>query len=124
VLSASAEEPAARQSVPDSRPWVAVLPFRNAGDYPDETYFAHGIVEDVIVSLTGLRELAVISRSSSVALTERGADIREIGPMPMTRRRWSCSRFRTRSFAASWPVLPPIFRTKSCAGRCGDGPRT
>jgi adenylate cyclase len=79
VLSATPEVPVSPPPIRDSRPWVAVLPFRNAGDHLDETYFADGIVEDVIVSLTGLRELVVISRSSTMALAERSADIREIG---------------------------------------------
>jgi TolB-like protein/class 3 adenylate cyclase len=69
----------AASAVKDPRPWVAILPFSEAGGATDETYFAHGIVEDMIVSLTGLRELVVISRSSAVALAERNVDIREMG---------------------------------------------
>lgn len=48
-------------------PSIAVLPLRNAGGKPEDEYLAAGIVEDVILSLSGLREVAVIARGSTTA---------------------------------------------------------
>src|SRR6266851_7200920 len=67
------------------RPWqanlpsIAVLPLRNLSREAADTYFADGIVEDIIVSLSGLRELIVISRNSALAYGRRQSDPREIG---------------------------------------------
>jgi adenylate cyclase len=58
-------------------PSVAVLPLRGPGD--DDGYFAEGIVEDVVTSLAGLRELFVISSASTVAFRGRTVDPREAG---------------------------------------------
>jgi adenylate cyclase len=63
----------------DSRPSIAVLPLRNLTERPDDIFFADGIVEDIIVSLAGLRDLIVISRSSTMALIGRAEDLRSIG---------------------------------------------
>jgi len=60
-------------------PSIAVLPLRNlSGDAADD-YFADGIVEDIIVSLAGLRELLVISRASTLIYRGREVDPREAG---------------------------------------------
>ncbi|MFO1024944.1 MAG: adenylate/guanylate cyclase domain-containing protein [Acetobacteraceae bacterium] len=71
--------PAVGQSPPDYRPSIAVLPLENptAGGEPD--YFAAGVVEDIIVSLSGLRELRVISRSSTLSYRSGQTDVREVG---------------------------------------------
>lgn len=60
-------------------PSIAVLPLRNLSAEPADRYFADGIVEDIIVSLSGLRELLVISRNSALVYGRRHADPREIG---------------------------------------------
>jgi adenylate cyclase len=60
-------------------PSIAVLPLRNLSPEPNDRYFAEGIVEDIIVSLSGLRELLVISRNSALVYGRRHADPREIG---------------------------------------------
>ena len=60
-------------------PSIAVLPFINLGGNPDDDYFANGIVEDVVVSLSSLREMTVISRSSTLAFARQDVDPRTIG---------------------------------------------
>jgi adenylate cyclase len=64
---------------PTALPSIAVLPLLNLSGTPDDEYFAEGIVEDIIVSLAGLRELLVIARASSLTLGRRQTDPREIG---------------------------------------------
>lgn len=55
-------------------PSIAVLPLQNLGGNPDDDYFADGIVEDITVSLAGLRELFVIARTSALAFRGREPD--------------------------------------------------
>ncbi len=61
-----------------SRPSIAVLPFRKNQVDQDEAYFADGIIEAIVHALAGLKELFVISRSSTLGYG--GAiDVRAIG---------------------------------------------
>ena len=62
-------------------PSIAVLPFKNLSDDPGDVYFADGIVEDIVVSLGGLGELLVVSRSSTLAMRSQEVDPREAGRM-------------------------------------------
>ena len=43
---------------------IAVLPFANLSSNPEDGYFADGITEEVITSLSAVRQLAVIARTS------------------------------------------------------------
>jgi adenylate cyclase len=63
----------------ESLPSIAVLPLQNLGGNPADDYFADGIVEDIIVSLAGLRELFVISRASTIKYRGTHPDPREVG---------------------------------------------
>ncbi len=62
-------------------PSIAVLPLANIGGNPADDYFCDGCVEDITLSLAGLRELMVISRGSTLAYRGRQADPREVGRM-------------------------------------------
>jgi adenylate cyclase len=63
----------------ETLPSIAVLPLQNLGGDPADDYFAAGIVEDVIVSLSGLRELLVISRASTLIYHGTSPDPRRVG---------------------------------------------
>jgi adenylate cyclase len=63
----------------EPRPSIAVLPFRMNLATPDESYFADGVVDDIIRGLAGLKELFVVSRGSSLGFGGRNIDVREIG---------------------------------------------
>jgi TolB-like protein/class 3 adenylate cyclase len=64
--------------LPD-KPSIAVLPFQNLSGDPEQEYFAHGIAEDVLITLTKIQELMVIARNSSFVFKGQTRDIREIG---------------------------------------------
>jgi adenylate cyclase len=63
----------------ETLPSIAVLPLQNLGGDPADDYFADGIVEDIIMSLAGLRELFVISRASTIKYRGHPADASEVG---------------------------------------------
>jgi TolB-like protein/Tfp pilus assembly protein PilF len=57
---------------------IAVLPFADMSPEGDQAYFSDGIAEELLNVLTGLKELRVISRSSSFALRDDGLSIPEV----------------------------------------------
>ena len=65
-------------ALPD-KPSIAVLPFQNMSDDPQQEYFADGIVEDIITALCHMRWLFVIARDSSFAYKGRTADVKRVG---------------------------------------------
>ena len=64
--------------LPD-KPSIAVLPFQNMSGDPEQEYFADGIAEDVLTTLSKIQELMVIARNSSFVFKGQTRDIREIG---------------------------------------------
>jgi TolB-like protein len=65
-------------ALPD-KPSIAVLPFANIGDDPDQEYFADGMVEEIITALSRIRSLFVIARSSSFIYKGRAVDVKRVG---------------------------------------------
>lgn len=64
---------------PLGTPSIAVLPFDNLGGESADLYFASGIIEDIILSLGGLRELAVTARAASIGWAGGQHDPRMVG---------------------------------------------
>jgi adenylate cyclase len=58
---------------------IAVLPFTNMSDDPEQEYFSDGISEDIITDLSKISGLTVISRNSSFTYKGRAVDIRAVG---------------------------------------------
>ena len=58
---------------------IAVLPFDNLSSDPEQVYFVDGVAEEILNLLARIRDLRVISRSSSFALREQKLEIPEIG---------------------------------------------
>ena len=58
---------------------IAVLPFTNMSGDPEQEYFCDGITEELINSLTQIKDLRVIARTSSFMFKGKQEDIREIG---------------------------------------------
>jgi TolB-like protein/Tfp pilus assembly protein PilF len=73
-------EPMQRPSLalPD-KPSIAVLPFTNMSGDPEQEYFADGMVEEIITSLSRFRNLFVIARNSSFTYKGRAVDVKQVG---------------------------------------------
>jgi adenylate cyclase len=63
----------------DDRRAVAVLPFANFSDDPEQEYFADGITEDIIALLAGWRAFPVIARHSTFTYKGKTVDIKKVG---------------------------------------------
>jgi adenylate cyclase len=61
------------------KPSIAVLPFQNMSGDLEQEYFADGIAEDVLTTLSKIQELMVIARNSSFVFKGQTRDVREIG---------------------------------------------
>ena len=61
------------------RPSIAVLPFANTSSDPEQSYFADGIAEDLIVELSRIKSFFVIARNSSFSYRGRSIDVRQVG---------------------------------------------
>jgi len=67
-----------RLELPD-KPSIAVLPFKNMSSDPDQDFFADGMSEDIITTLSRVPDLIVIARNSTFAYKGRDVDIRKVG---------------------------------------------
>ncbi|MBZ9981361.1 MULTISPECIES: winged helix-turn-helix domain-containing tetratricopeptide repeat protein [unclassified Mesorhizobium] len=63
--------------LPD-KPSIAVLPFVNLSNDPEQEPFADGLTEDLITDLSRASGLFVIARNSTFAYKGKAADVREI----------------------------------------------
>lgn len=57
---------------------IAVLPFENMSADPEQQYFVDGVAEELLNLLARIRQLRVVSRSSSFALRDLDLEVREI----------------------------------------------
>ena len=58
---------------------IAVLPFINMSNDPDQEYFSDGIAEEILNSLAHVKDLKVAGRSSSYQFKGKNIDLREVG---------------------------------------------
>jgi TolB-like protein/Tfp pilus assembly protein PilF len=61
------------------RPSIAILPFANLSNDPEQEYFADGMVEDITVAVSRIEWLLVIARNSSFTYKGRAVDVKQIG---------------------------------------------
>jgi TolB-like protein len=66
-------------SYPRSIASIAVLPFQNLSDDPEQDYFADGLVEDITTTLSRFKSLFVIARSSSFTYKGEAVDAKQAG---------------------------------------------
>jgi serine/threonine protein kinase/tetratricopeptide (TPR) repeat protein len=60
-------------------PSIAVLPFVNMSADPEQDYFCDGLAEELINSLTKIKDIKVVARTSAFAFKGKSIDVREIG---------------------------------------------
>src|SRR5260370_598707 len=72
--------PASKEAVdqPSPKPSLAILPFANLSNDPDQDFFADGLADEIITTLSKIPGLIVIARSSSFAYKGVPADVRRI----------------------------------------------
>jgi len=74
-------KPSTRDSEPlplPDKPSIAVLPFDNLSDNPEQGYFADGLTEDIIITLSKISNLFVIARNSSFVFKGQAVDVRQV----------------------------------------------
>ncbi len=79
-------ETSPRQAITENRKMVpahaeksiAVLPFVNLSNDPEQEYFSQGVGEEILNSLSKLKDLKVVSRTSSFQFDARHIDLREV----------------------------------------------
>jgi TolB-like protein len=62
----------------NSKPSIAVLPFRNFSDDPKQEYFSYGICDDLITDLSKIPDILVISSLSSFTYKDKSVKIEEV----------------------------------------------
>ncbi len=68
-----------KTSAQESKPSIAVLPFRDLSPQRDQEYFCEGIAEELINALVKLKGLRVAARTSAFQFRDRDSDIPRIG---------------------------------------------
>ena len=78
VPKAKPQEPTTGQAVLDKHR-IAVLPFVNMSPDPADEYFADGITDEIITTVSGISGLSVISRTSAMVYKGASKRLGEIG---------------------------------------------
>jgi adenylate cyclase len=78
-LGTGPASPVRQHSPLPDKPSVAVLPFENKSDDPEQDYFSDGLTENIINGLTRFREILVIGVKSILIVREQVTDLRDIG---------------------------------------------
>jgi TolB-like protein/Tfp pilus assembly protein PilF len=69
----------ARPAAAGARDSIAVLPFVNMSNDPDQEYFSDGIAEELLNALARVKALKVAARTSAFSFKGKDVDVREIG---------------------------------------------
>ncbi|MFT5115233.1 MAG: TolB-like protein/Tfp pilus assembly protein PilF [Parasphingorhabdus sp.] len=59
-------------------PSIAVLPFTVMSSDPEQSFFADGVVDDIITALSKIKRLLVVSRNSTFTYKGRAVDVRQV----------------------------------------------
>ena len=80
VMMANASIETAENKMKDnSQNSIAVLPFVNMSSDPEQEYFSDGMAEEILNSLSHLKDLKVAGRTSSFQFKGKNIDLREVG---------------------------------------------
>ena len=80
----SLETPGDLPSIPTSpdsqdKPSIAVLPFKNLSNDPEQDYFSDGMTEDIITELSRFRTIFVAARKTSFLIKGKKLSAKEVG---------------------------------------------
>jgi adenylate cyclase len=78
LLGSEATEKRPALALPD-KPSIAVLPFQNMSGYPEQEYFADGVVEEITAALSRVKSFFVIARNTSFTYKGKPVDVRQVG---------------------------------------------
>jgi adenylate cyclase len=87
-------------ALPD-KPSIAVLPFANMSNDPDQEFFADGIAEDIITALSRYPSLFVIARNSCFTYKGRAVDVKQVGRDSVSGMCWKAHALDTRGWKSS-----------------------
>jgi TolB-like protein/Tfp pilus assembly protein PilF len=73
------KSPAPAASAPAPGKSIAVLPFENLSDDKSNGYFASGMQDEILTRLAGIRDLKVISRTSTEKYASHPPDLKTVG---------------------------------------------
>ena len=73
------ETPDKKKAAAPEKPTIAVLPFANHSEDPEQEFFSKGISEDIIAELSRFHALFVIARNSSFQFKGQNTGIQQIG---------------------------------------------
>lgn len=79
VATKAATEKAARQEKSENEKSIAVLAFDNMSADKDNEYFSDGVAEEILNSLSKVKDLRVAGRTSSFSFKGKNQDLRVIG---------------------------------------------
>ena len=60
------------------KPSIAVLPFENLSNDPEQEYFSDGISEDIITALSRIHQFSVVARNTTFAYKGQAMDVQAI----------------------------------------------
>jgi len=69
--------PTANLPLPD-KPSIAVLPFNNLSDDPEQEYFSDGLTEEIISALSGVPKVFVIARNSTFTYKGKPVKVQQV----------------------------------------------
>ena len=78
LITAAAEPGAHIKPARADRHSIAVLPFANLSNDPEQEFFADGLAEEIITTLSKLPGLRVIARNSSFVYKDSEVDVRQV----------------------------------------------
>ncbi|HKX09219.1 MAG TPA: tetratricopeptide repeat protein [Stellaceae bacterium] len=70
--------PRSELAAPRDKPSIAVLPFTVMSEEAEQHFFADGLVDDILTTLSKLSGLTVIARNSSFVYKGRAVDVRQV----------------------------------------------
>jgi TolB-like protein len=77
TVTSEPQEPTEATAAPHQKPSLAVLPFSNFSQHPEQDYFAEGMMEEIVTALSRIRSIFVIGSGSSRSFKGRPIDVSE-----------------------------------------------